>query len=358
MRKSVWISVAMTVILALWMGSGYWNGESGAAINEPAAQEVSAPRLTVMVTQAQAEAMQQRLVVQGQVAALRTVQLRAETSARVVEVPVLKGARVSAGDMVARLAENERPAKLREAMALVKQRATDRAAARELESRQLQAKNRVAETTALYEAARAYEAQLRIDLAHTRITAPFAAVLNDRMVEIGDFVDRGDPIAELVDDSVLLVEASVPQHDVAKLRLGVEAQIELITGEVLQGKLVYIATRAAASTRSFPIEIEVANTQRIHAIGMSAEVRIPTEVKQAHFISLSVLTLNANGDIGVKVVDDEDTVRFKKVALVQSKTGGAWVSGLPARARVIVQGQGFARDGDVVNVALRPQTGQ
>ncbi|MEM7251701.1 MAG: efflux RND transporter periplasmic adaptor subunit [Pseudomonadota bacterium] len=347
MRKSVWISLGLVLGLGLWMGSGYWAADSRPA---PATKDETPTYVNVAVVETEATRVQQEMLVQGQIQAQRTVELKAETSGRIVGVPVAKGTRVTLDELVVSIAVNERRAKLREAEALVIQRAADLKAARKLEKRQLQSKNQVAEATALYEAARAYRETLKLDLAHTQVLAPFDAIVNERHVEIGDFVDRGDPIAELVDDSLLKVAAHVTQHDVNELALGVRVNVELITGQVLTGELAYVAAKADAATRSFLIEVHIPNPEGLLGIGMSAAVRIPTREESAHFVALSTLTLSDRGEIGIKTVDDNNLVQFFPVQLVRSQSDGAWVSGLPPRAQIIVRGQGFVREGDTVDV--------
>ena len=68
----------------------------------------------------------------------------------------------------------------------------------------------------------------------------------------------------------------------------------------------------------------------------------------AHFISSAVLTLDAQGRVGVKSVDDANRVDFHPVSLVKTRADGVWVSGLPERIRVIDQGQGFVAEGEAV----------
>ena len=65
-------------------------------------------------------------------------------------------------------------------------------------------------------------------------------------------------------------------------------------------------------------------------------------------ISRSALTISAAGDVGVRVVGAGDKVAFVPVHIVEDLQDTMWVSGVADDARVIVRGQDFVRDGQVV----------
>ena len=65
-------------------------------------------------------------------------------------------------------------------------------------------------------------------------------------------------------------------------------------------------------------------------------------------MSPSTISLDPSGNLGVKTVDEEDTVRLT-TDVVRAQVDGVWVLGLPETARIITVGQGFVRDGDRVN---------
>ena len=62
-----------------------------------------------------------------------------------------------------------------------------------------------------------------------------------------------------------------------------------------------------------------------------------------------MLTLNDDGDIGVKIVDESRRAKFIEVELLRSDAQGVWVAGLPAQAEIIAIGQGFVVDGQLVD---------
>ena len=59
----------------------------------------------------------------------------------------------------------------------------------------------------------------------------------------------------------------------------------------------------------------------------------------------SALTLNDEGLLGIRFIDEQDTTRFAAVNLEQDTKEGVWVSGLKDKVKVIIIGQEFVREG-------------
>ena len=76
------------------------------------------------------------------------------------------------------------------------------------------------EAVALLETARAELTRAELDLAYMSVRAPFAGALQARMVEIGDFVKRGDPVATYVDNRTIIVSANLSEFDAKYVDVG------------------------------------------------------------------------------------------------------------------------------------------
>jgi len=113
---------------------------------------------------------------------------------------------------------------------------------------------------------------------------------------------------------------------------------------MVQGLVTFISRSADPVTRTFRIEIDVANTDQSISDGQTAEIVIAAEGDNAHLLPQSSLTLNDAGTLGVRIVV-ANTARFVPVTLVRDTIDGVWVTGLPAQADVIVIGQEYVRHG-------------
>ena len=103
-------------------------------------------------------------------------------------------------------------------------------------------------------------------------------------------------------------------------------------------------------TKTFRVEILADNNDEIIRDGETIEIRINLENNIAHLLPQSVLTLNDDGDIGVRTVID-NKVKFFEVDILRDQENGLLVTGLPKKIDVITVGQEFVLNGQNVNVS-------
>jgi multidrug efflux system membrane fusion protein len=344
------IAAGIAVGLAGWLASGQIGVDGPAPEAAPAAIEAAeAVRVpTVRVRELAAEPIERAIVLNGKTAPARVVALRAETDGRVAEIGAARGAQVAAGEVLLRLDPRERRAMVEEAEATLAMRKIEYDAAQKLGAKGFQAETKVAEAKANLEAAQAALARARIELDHTEIRAPFDGVLDERPVEIGDFVDIGDAVATVIEQDPFLVTGEVAESEIGRLAVGMPGSARLVTGQIVEGQVRYIAVQADPATRTFTVELEVPNPEGRFAAGVSAELRVGFERALAHRVPASLLALNDAGVLGVKAIDQDEEVVFHPADVVRAEADAVWLAGLPERVRVITVGQGFVRAGDRV----------
>lgn len=343
-RSSLTIA-AVALLLAAWILSGVFSREP------PRLEErAAAAPMTVAVVASEAQTVERLLTLQGEVEADQRVTVRAETAGRIESLPVSLGQRVSAGEVIAQISLDDREARLRRAEAAVQGRESDYRAAQQLAREGFQAQLRVETALAELEAARAEREAMHLDLENTRVRAPIAGVINHRYAEVGDFLSRADPVAEVLENHPLRAVVQVPQHSVHRVRVGGVARVSFVDGDERDGEVSYISARADTATRTFRVEIRVPNADRALPSGVSVQVRIPVQQVLAHRISPALVALDDRGRLGVKTVDGDDRVAFHEIDVMRADADGIWVTGLPERARLITIGQGFVNAGEPVRV--------
>lgn len=352
--KFSYVAAGMLVLaLALWMASGAFSSNSSEAEqSETNTQKDPTAPMKVEYIDVQLSPKSRDIVLQGQLEPKRHLAMRAETSSTVEVISVDKGQRVNKGDTILNLSLEGRRSDLLEAQAQLNSASSQQQAAASLRQKGLQSQLQLEQSQAALAAARAQLDRIQRDITYTKISAPFSGVINDVPVEVGEMIDRGAVVAELVDNSGFTVSAQVAQQTLAQLELGKSISVELITGDVLPGKLTYISSLADSATRSFTVEAEVENVDGKYAAGVSASMVVPVEQIEAVFLSPSALSLGDSGDIGVKTIDENQQVVFTPVKLVSSSLDGAWVTGIPDGSRVITLGQGFVKPGQIVEPVL------
>lgn len=341
------IAAALGIAVVAWMASGH--RPAGETAGQAArSDQAEAPLQQVQVRLQQAEAVYRNVTLYGRTAPARSVELKAETRGRVTAIGAERGDQVAVGEVLVRLDARDRNARLAEAKATVYQREIEYEAQKPLLEQGYITEGQLAAGAANLERARAELRRAELDLQYMTVRAPFDGAVQDRMVEVGDYLDVGDPVATFVDDRTLIVTASIAEQDVARVRDQRTAEARLITGERVEGRIRYIAPVAQQSTRTFTIELELVNDDGRLPAGVTAELHVQAGEVLAHKMSPAVLTLNDEGVLGVKIVDAADEVRFLPADIVKSSSDGVWVAGLPERASIITVGQGFVRAGERV----------
>jgi membrane fusion protein, multidrug efflux system len=302
----------------------------------------------VLVRDYIAKARAQEVVVRGRTETLRQVDLKAETPGRVVKVNVERGQRVKKGDVLVRFAVKDRRAQLAEAEALVRQRKIEYKAANALNKKGFSAKTTLAGTKALLDSALAKAESVRILLEDLVIRAPFDGIVEERQAEIGDYIKDGNSVVTVLDENPFLVTGQIAEVFVNKISVGDVGVAKLITGEAITGKVRFIGKNADPATRTFRVELLVANDDFALRSGVTSEITFKTQEVMAHFISPAILTLNDRGDLGVRAVDQNDIVEFYPVHVLTDSSKGAWITGLPSTIRLIEVGQEFVRSGEKV----------
>jgi membrane fusion protein, multidrug efflux system len=351
-----WIALGLVVILVGWLA----NGEIEiAADHAPAAlTNPPEPLPKVAFRLLQAQEIQREIVVQGQVEAIRSVTMRSRLDTFIENVLFDKGARVQKSALLVKLSEEDIPSLVAEASAQADLARSELKAAKLLSGRGLLAETDLKSKEAALASAQAMTARYAKELNNTRVSAPFAGVIEDRYVEAGEIVQQNTPLISILDDSKVRLVGQVGQQDVAYLSLGLPVEATLLNGHKLTGQLSFIGYQADPQMRTFRIEAELANPDLIRIIGATAKLVIKSGLISAHSISPALLTLDSKGHLSVEHLSAENRVSITPVERVRASIAELWVTGLPDEVRVITLGKGYVAPGQQVQAQPEDQLQQ
>lgn len=353
-RRPWTLALGLTVLVIFWLLSGTFGHRAATTADSSRAVATTA---RVQIRAQQAEPVTRTISVYGRTAPARTVEIKAETSGRVAAIGVNRGEPAAAGQALLNLDLRDRQARLEQARAGVSEQQSAWEGQLALKPKGYVSDTQLAETRAKLEGAKAELVRAELDLDYMTVHAPFNGTLQDRSVEIGDYVRPGDPVATFVDNTHLIVTGSIAEQDAGFVRVGGSATAVLVTGQEVKGRIRYLAPVAEESTRTFTVELEIPNPGGSLPAGVTAEMRIPGGEVLAYRMAPSLLTLDDNGALGIKTVNADKQVEFHRVQIAHSEANGIWVTGLPATANVIVVGQGYVSTGQPVEaVEAQPET--
>ncbi|MFT7147919.1 MAG: multidrug efflux system membrane fusion protein [Yoonia sp.] len=355
------------------------------AETEDAAESVHT--VGVVASHSLAQSVDSAVILRGRTEAARQVTVAAETSGLVISTPLRKGAFVNEGDIVcslnpgtreasldearARLAEAqsrvpEAEAGIMEATARVREAEINLNAARKLsqegfasETRLvsaeaameaasagvLRARSGVTSALAGIEAAQAAVASATREIDKLTIAAPFSGLLETDTAELGALMQMGTPCATIIQLNEIKLVGFVAEADVAKVTVGAIAGARLTSGQEVSGRVTFLSRSADALTRTFRVEVTVANHDLAISDGQTAEILVASDGQVAHLIAQSSLTLDDDGVLGVRTVGEGSVARFMPVTLLRDTAQGVWVTGLPEAVDIITVGQEFVIDG-------------
>ena len=348
--------------------------------------------IAVVAMRSVAREIDSAVILRGETNAARQVEMRAQTSGQVISEPLRKGSYVKEGQALcvldpgtraatlaeaqARLEEAkargpEAEARVAEALARLDEAKLNDTAAAKLSKDGYASDTRVAATRANVssadsavagakaglqsvqsgiQAAQTAVAAVERDIANLTITAPFEGLLESDTAELGSLLQPGALCSVVIQLDPIKIVGFVPETQVARVQVGALAGARLAGGDEVRGRVTFLSRSADVATRTFRVEIDVANPDLALRDGQTAEILISAPGSRAHLLPQSALTLNDSGVLGVRVVTANNIAAFRPVTLIRDSAEGVWVSGLEDEENVIIIGQEYVVDG----VAIAP----
>jgi membrane fusion protein (multidrug efflux system) len=315
------------------------------------------PPMPVDVAIAKADVVTDAVRATGRIEALQAIELRPEQQGRIMELQFQEGQGVAAGTALIKIDD-----------AMLRAQAERATADRDLAQQQLERVRRLradnaaspADLERAEAAARSTDASLNVlnlQIERTTVRAPFAGVVGQRFVSVGDWVDPGTRLLTLqtVDPQRAVIE--VPERYAQSLqpRQIVQFTVAAYPGRTFEGTVEFIDPVVQNTTRTIVVKARVANRERLLRPGMFIEARLATATREnAVVIPEDAIMPLRTGNVVWAVVDGKASRR--EVQLGARSAGVVEVvSGVTAGEAVVVGG--LERMGEGLPVAPRPPGG-
>ena len=115
-----------------------------------------------------------------------------------------------------------------------------------------------------------------VELNRTEVKSPFSGYI-ESIVKPGNFLDRGQVCATIIDLDPIKFIAEIPEIRIADVKVGQKVLIELITGEKIEGKLSFVSKSASPQTKTFRVESEINNPIGVIKDGVTSTITIQTD---------------------------------------------------------------------------------
>jgi multidrug efflux system membrane fusion protein len=346
------IAVLLVAAAGLWVASGHLlphANEAEQAKHEPA--KAAAPQIPVQkvaVTTAVPQRHERQVILSCVTEADQRATAAARAAGIITELKVQRGSRVKANDVVAELSDEGREAGVRQARAMLEQRQAEYTANKRLIERGDSPRNNLPAIEAAVASAQAALALAEAEAQKSVVRSPVDGMVDKVPVQVGQAVQVGTDIAEIVGPDPMLAVGAVSEARRAQLKVGQLASVRFIDSSTAAGTVSFIGLSGDKATRTYRVEAKISNPNGIIADGVSCEMGVDLDPVEATSVPRSALVFSDAGVLGVRIADGKSQVRFKPVQLVDDGRESVWVTGLEETTRVIIVGQDFVKEGDPV----------
>jgi len=237
------------------------------------------PPSPVRVAKVAHQEVQRSVTLVGTVEPWKRSVVASEIEGLVVEFLVEEGMAVKRGRVLARLRTNTLNIRLNSALAFHREAQTRHRQARiDLERvkaliekelvTQKEYDDAIAEESALRQRLTQLKTtinQVRLELSKSRIVAPYDGWIIEEFTEVGEWVEAGGPVVQLVDLTRVQVEVPLPERFVRDVRVNdpVTAVFDGLPGFKTDGRVFSVVAQADLTTRTFPIKVEIQNQKSV-----------------------------------------------------------------------------------------------
>ena len=353
-------TIAAFVVLAVsaaWVATGEFSSIGSAAQDSaddaPRAEQAAAEPQKTLRTVAVAEPAfieHNRIIrISGVTAPDKRTTLATRSAGILGELKVEKGDRVEAGDVILVLDGAEKQSMVDTARALLDQRQKEAENVDRLVKEGITPTTQIDSARSALASARSQLEAAQAEVDRLTVVAPFSGVIDKVMVEEGSWLPSGEAVAVLLQLNPVVAQGEVSEREIVHVKIGSPADVRLISGDIVSGTVRHVSLEATAGTRTFPIEVAIPNPDNMVPAGMTAEIMIKSDPVTAVRLPRSVVTLDAAGNLGLRILKADSTVGFVPIDLIDDSPEGLVLSGVPLDAKIIVAGQDLVSDGDTVN---------
>ena len=364
-QKTIWILIALLAVLGL-AAFWYWGGRDGSPAASSPASASARPALTVEVTQPVRGSVPLTLGVSGNIAAWQEAVIGSQSNGlRLSELRANVGDTVRKGQVLAVFAAETVQAEVLQARAALLEAEAQAADARSnaerarsiqdtgaLSRQQINQFNTAAKASAArVEAARAALRAQQLRQGYTRVLAPDDGVISSRTATVGAVVPAGTELFRMVRQGRLEWRAEVVGQDLAALKVGDSASVDLPDGRQLAGTVRSIAPTLDTARRIAIVYVDLPGAQQQGAkAGMYLSGRFDLGQAEGWMIPHSAVVSRDGFDF-IFVLAADSRVQQHKVTLGARQGDLVQVlDGVDGQTRLVHSGAGFLIDGDLVKV--------
>ena len=311
-----------------------------------------------------------------------TVDVVPRTAGRLVSVNVKLGDRVTRGQLLAKIEDQEVNEQVKQAeasyavaQATIRQREADlkfseinlersknlfqrqllpRQTLDDAEARQSASAAQLDLSRAQFSQAEARLEELRIAKGNTNIVSPVNGFVGKRNADPGAWASSQTPVVSVVDISSVRLVANVVERDLRLVNTGDPALVEVdaFPGESFKGRIARVAPVLDPATRTAEIEIEVPNAGFRLKPGRYARMSVTIDSRTGATLVPKSAIVDYDGKRGVFSMTSDNKAQFKPLEIgIEDETRVEARNGVASGDTVVTSGASSLRNGDTLVLA-------
>ena len=194
-------------------------------------------------------------------------------------------------------------------------------------------------------------------IARKTVYAPFDGILGIRMIDLGSYLNPGDPIVPLYMKDPIHVDYSLPEKFISRIFVGQEVKVNISAypERIFSGELTAYDPVIDARTRNINIRATIKNSDGLLKPGMFAEVStVDADKKNVIILPSTAVTYSPYGNTLFVIGGDSQELTVQKEQVKIGETIGEYVEiidGISINDRVVAVGQNKLRNGVRVSIS-------
>jgi len=306
----------------------------------------------VKVTPVETGEISEHVLYSATVEAEENIDIYAQASGLVRRILVEEGTKVSKGQVLVELVDDELKLDESEAeLAYQKLEAQLRRKA-ELYNRKLLAKEEYEDLRISMEQAKIRWERAKLSLAHAHVRAPVDGVIARRLVKIGDRVGTSAKLYEMVNLSRLIAHVHVPGQGMANLTIGQRAMVptDFLPDSKFEGRILRISPVVDPGSGTFKVTLELNADDRRLRPGMFVNAHIVTATHSDAVLVPKRAVVYDDGMPHVFVVSDSTAQKVRFDVGFDDTENVEVISGIQEGDMIVVVGQNGLKDKAKVRV--------
>lgn len=343
MKMCGWKGLGLPILISLLVVGGCREEQEPEAVPE-------VPR-NVRVVEVVPSQLTEYFEISGPVAPVRGADISSQEAGPVVRLAVTKGQAVLKGEVLVEQDRGILSATMESAAANFEAQSYNVDKVRKLNEAGKVSRMELLSAESLFEQAKSQASISRERFERAAIRAPFNGVIVERYVELGQLLLPGQPVVRIIDPSLLKLEAYLTDKEVAWVKTGITADVEL--GENLaaaSGLVSWVGMEADRMTGKFKMELEIPNSDGLLRSGVIGRAKIAKNVLNGVLSIPRDAVMHTRNGTSVYVVEG-DRALLRSISLGADQ--GAMVivdGGLNSGEKLVVRGHRSLRDSSLVQI--------